>query len=143
MLDDYTVRLPITPRFCDTDMLGHVNNAVYLSYFEAGRMQWWTEVSGDPSLEDLPFILARAEVDFVAEARAGEPLVLGLRCVKLGNKSFDIEYELVREADGSPVARGRSVQVMFDYRRRETRRIPDDVRRRIERLEAARPRPTR
>jgi hypothetical protein len=32
---------------------------------------------------------------------------------------------------------------MFDYRRRETRRIPDDVRRRIERLEAARPRPTR
>ena len=128
MLDEYSVELGVRVRFCDTDMLGHVNNAVYLMYFEAGRMEYWIELTGNPSLENLPFILARAEVDFLAEARAGEHLTLGIRAGRLGTKSFELEYELFRDPDREAVARGKSVQVMFDYRAKETLPMSDEVR---------------
>ena len=138
MLDEYPVRLPIRVRLRDTDMMGHVNNAVYLTYFESGRIEYWVRLTGDPSLEGLTFLLARAEVDFLAEGRAGESLLLGIRAGRLGTKSFDLEYELVREADGTPLARGRSVQVMYDYETGETRPISDELRQMISELEGAR-----
>ena len=138
MLGEYSFKLPIRVRFRDTDMMGHVNNAVYLTYFEAGRIEYWITLTGNPALEDLPFILARTEIDFLAEARAAEELTLGVRAGRLGNKSFDLEYLLVRDADGKPVARGRSVQVMFDYESKQAQPLDDETRRMISEFEGAR-----
>ena len=136
MLDDYRFKLPIRVRFRDTDMMGHVNNAVYLTYFEAGRLEYWIELTGDPSaMQLLPFILARTEIDFLAEAQAAEDLTLGVRVGRQGNKSFDLEYLLVRDTDGEVVARGRSVQVMFDYEAKKTRALDDETRRMIDDFE--------
>ena len=128
MLDDYRVTLPITVRFRDTDMLGHVNNAVYATYFESGRLEYWAELNGGHSFENWPFILARTEIDFLMEAHAAQELTLGIRVSRLGSKSFDLEYLLVRNEDGAAVARGRSVQVMFDYRTKQTLPISDETR---------------
>lgn len=137
MLREYSFKLPIRVRFRDTDMMGHVNNAVYLTYFEAGRVEYWIALTGNPSLDDLPFILARTEIDFLAEARAAEDLTLGVRAGRLGNKSFDLEYLLVRDADGEPVARGLSVQVMFDYESKQAQPLDDETRRMIGEFKAA------
>jgi len=138
MLDDYTVKLPIRVRFRDTDMLGHVNNSVYLTYFEAGRIDYWIALAGSAVLADLPFILARTEIDFLAEARAAEDLTLGIRAARLGNKSFDLEYLLVRDDDEVAVARGKSVQVMYDYASGATQPLSDEVRRRFVEFEDGR-----
>ena len=138
MLDDYTVKLPIRVRFRDTDMLGHVNNSVYLTYFESGRLEYWVALTGCASFADVPFILARTEIDFLAEARAGEDLTLGIRSGRLGNKSFGLEYLLVRDADGVAIARGTSVQVMYDYASGRTQPLSDDVRRQISAFENGR-----
>ena len=94
-------------------------------------------LTGNSSLEDLPFILAQTEIDFLAEARAGEDFTLGVRAVRLGNKSFDLEYLLVRDVDGKPVAQGRSVQVMFDYESRRTQLLDTKTRRMIDKFESA------
>lgn len=137
-IDDYTVHLPVEVRFRDTDMLGHVNNAVYLTYFESGRMAYWEEFTGQAHGGRVPFILARAEVDFRAEARAAERLTLGIRASRLGNKSFDFEYLLVRDADGTEVAAGRSVQVFYDYQAGSSVPLSDDLRARFEKFEGER-----
>ena len=126
-LDGYGVTLPIQVRFRDTDLLGHVNNAVYATYFETGRMEYWAQLNRGHSFHDWPFILARIEIDFLAEAYAAEQLTLGIRVPRIGNKSFDFEYLLVRDGDGTEVARGRSVQVMFDYRSKQTRVMDDET----------------
>lgn len=131
MLDDYRVKMPIRTRFGDTDMLGHVNNAVYSTYFESGRLEYWAELNGGHSFENWPFILARSEIDFLAEAHAVEDLTLGIRVSRLGKKSFDLEYLLVRDEDGKTIARGRSVQVMFDYSTKQTLPIDDETRLRL------------
>jgi acyl-CoA thioester hydrolase len=135
MLDDYRVRLPIQVRFRDTDLLGHINNAVYATYFESGRMEYWAQLTGKYSFENWPFILARSEIDFLAEAHAGEALTLGVRVARIGHKSFDFEYLLVRDNDDTAVARGRSVQVMYDYEGRQTRPVSDETRARLTEFE--------
>ena len=136
LLDEYSYKLPIRARFRDTDMMGHINNAVYLTYFESGRVEYWINLTGNPSLENLPFILARTEIDFLGEAQAREEFVLGVRAGRLGNKSFDLEYLLVRDVDGKPIAGGRSVQVMFDYESKQTQLLDAETRQMISEFES-------
>ena len=90
-IDDYTVTLPITPRFGDSDLPGHVNNAVYLTFFESGRVEYWARFTGNKGFEDWPFILARTEIDFLAEAFPGQALTQGIRVSRIGTKSFDFD----------------------------------------------------
>lgn len=134
-LDDFKVTLPIQTRFRDTDLLGHINNAVYATYFESGRMEYWARLEGGHNLDDWPFILARLEIDFLAEAHAGQELTLGIRVSRIGTSSFDFEYLLVRDDDQEMIARGRSVQVMFDYAAKQSRPVDDATRARLVELE--------
>lgn len=136
-MDGFSIVIPIEVTFRDTDAMGHANNAVYLTWFENGRIALWRSIAGDDRADyaDVPFVLGRAEVDFRAPAFVGQKLRLGIRTSRIGNRSFDSEYRLERETDGGLVAEGRTVQVMFDYRRQESMPMPDDFRRRLAELD--------
>jgi acyl-CoA thioester hydrolase len=108
-------------RFRDCDAMGHVNNAVYSTYLEEARIG----VLGGLA----EFILARVEIDFRAELRAGEEVEVGTRCARIGTKSFELEHEL--RADGRVVAQARSVLVAYDYERGESVQVPDELRARL------------
>jgi acyl-CoA thioester hydrolase len=108
-------------RFRDCDALGHVNNAVYSTYLEQARIG----VLG--SLGE--FILARVEIDFRAELRAGEEVEVHSRCTHIGTKSLQLEH--VMQADGRVVAEARSVLVGYDYERRASVPLPEDLKRRL------------
>ena len=58
----FTIRIPV--RFRDVDVLGHVNNAVYFTYMEQVRTEYWLHTFGLTKLEQLAFIVAHAECDF-------------------------------------------------------------------------------
>ena len=113
-------------RFRDCDPMGHVNNAVYSTYLEQARIG----VLGGLS----EFILARVEIDFRAELRAGEEIEVRTRCGRVGKKSFDLEHEL--RTDGRVVAEARSVLVAYNYEQGRSVEVSDAVR---ERLLAAAP----
>ena len=108
-------------RFRDCDPMGHVNNAVYSTYLEQARIG----VLGGLSA----FILARVEIDFRAELRAGEEVEVRSRCGRIGTKSFDLEHEL--HADGRLVAEARSVLVAYDYETGRSVEVPDAVKARL------------
>jgi acyl-CoA thioesterase FadM len=80
-------------------------------------------------------ILARTEIDFLAEAFPAQALTLGIRVPRVGTKSFDFEYLLVRDEDNVTVARGKSVQVMFDYAAKVTVPVTDEIRARLDAFE--------
>jgi len=109
-------------RFQDCDPMGHANNAVYSTYLEEARIG----VLG--TLE--PFILARVEIDFRSQLRAGEEVEIRTRCARVGTKSFQLEHEL--SADGRVVAEATSVLVSYDYDRGESVPVPDELRERLE-----------
>jgi acyl-CoA thioester hydrolase len=108
-----------TVRFRDVDMLGHVNNAVYLTYLEQARVAFlaphdmsWTQM-----------ILARCEIDFRAQVSVGEVVEISLRPTRVGNKSFELGYEL--KVGDRLVAEAKTVLVAFDYERSESRPLPE------------------
>ena len=111
-------------RFRDCDPLGHVNHAVYLTYFEQARFMLWrvqldfvVRSDGGP-LRDAStpgFILAHAEVDYRAQARYGDELEVRLSLEGVGRTSFTYAYDLVDVATDRLVATAKTILVLFDY----------------------------
>jgi acyl-CoA thioester hydrolase len=108
-------------RFRDCDAMGHVNNAVFSTYLEEARIG----VLGGLT----PFILARVEIDFRSQLRAGDEIEVGTRCSRIGTKSFELEHQI--RADGRVVADARSVLVGYDYEDEQTVALPEEIRRRL------------
>jgi acyl-CoA thioester hydrolase len=119
-------------RFRDCDAFGHVNNAVYFTYFEQARASLWKTLGlagfRDTDTSGVSVILARAECDFRAPARFGDVLDVRLALEAIGRTSFTYVYEIVSVTDGRTIAAGRTVQVLFDYARRTPVEIPADLR---------------
>jgi len=138
-------------RYGDTDALGHVNNAVYLSYFEAARGGYYAAVTGHafgrgPGADERAFVIAEAHVTYRSPARFGEPLTCWCRVAWLGHSSFALEYRLDAADSAVGVARmiaeGATVQVFFDLGSERVRRIPAELVARLTAYEG-RPLPTR
>ena len=115
--------LNIDVRFRDLDALGHVNNAVYFTYFEEGRKSLFQKLFGNTDPYEFRFILAHICCDYLIPAKLNDRLTLHVTVGEIGNKSFKLSYELLDRIDESIIfAKGESVQVCFDYKR--NRSIP-------------------
>ena len=108
-------------RFRDCDAMGHVNNAVFSTYLEEARIG----VLGGLT----PFILARVEIDFRSELRAGEQIEVGTRVARIGTKSFDLEHRI--RANGRVVADAKSVLVGYDYDAGKSVPLSDEIKTRL------------
>jgi len=109
-------------RFRDLDPMGHVNNAVFLTYIESARAAFLQNLGAVQTLEDLAIIVARIEIDFRAPVRFGNEVEVSVRVSRFGEKSFDLEHEL-RVGD-TLAAEAKTVLVTYDYERREPVAIP-------------------
>jgi acyl-CoA thioester hydrolase len=118
-------------RFRDCDSMGHVNNAVYLTYLEQARFAHWRSLwgVGTPQVPaGMPgVILARVECDYQRPAKYGDLLDVRLTVRELGRTSFKYEYEIVDE-EGRTVVTAKTVQVMYDYAAEKPVPIPDAIR---------------
>ena len=116
--------------FRDVDSFGHVNNAVYLTYFEWARAQMWfdlTAAKGEP--EDIGFIMARAEVDYLAPIHM-ERIDICVRVGEMRNTSFDTLYE-IRRGNGQVAATGKVVVVRYDWSEQRKVSISDELRQKV------------
>ena len=129
-VEGFPVVVPIQVRFRDLDALGHVNNAVYLTYLEVARAAYFSRLEPD-WVGKGHFILARAEVDFLRPILLQDPVEVGVRVVRLGRSSFDMEYLVL--AAGEEAARGKTVQVWLEGGRPTP--LPQAVRARIAAVE--------
>lgn len=120
---------PVEVRFRDLDALGHVNNAVYLTYLESARIGYWFRVTGGSRLQDLDMILARVEVDYRSPASLGETLQVAVRCVSIRRSSFVMAFEVRERREGRLVAEARKVLVHYDYAAGKSRPVPPELRR--------------
>ncbi len=135
-MEEFNVTVPVGVTFRDVDAMGHANNAVYLTWFECGRIGYWQTMYGDDaSYVDVPFVLARTEIDFLLPTFAGQRLTIGARVTRLGTRSFNMAYRIVRADDGAIVAEGSSVQVMYDYAARRSMPMSDEFRAALARID--------
>jgi acyl-CoA thioester hydrolase len=131
----YRVVHALVPRFRDTDAMGHVNNAVYVTYLEVARQEYWRRLAGAHDYGQVPFILAHVSIDFRSEALVHEVLDIAVRCEWVGNRSFAFTYEIRDHATGRLVVEASSVQVCYDYAAKRTIPCPPELKAGMETLE--------
>jgi acyl-CoA thioester hydrolase len=130
-MDGFRFSVAIDVRFRDLDALGHVNNAVYLTYFETARMEFWRHVNDRVDLSGMDMILARAEVDYRAPLVYGDRIEVGVRCVSVKRSSFVLAQAIVHRPSGRLVAEARKVLVHYDYRAGAKKALPEELRQRL------------
>ena len=119
------MQFPLETRYSDYDTKGHVNNAIFLTYFEMARARAWVEALGGDA--DFPFILAEASIQYRSQARIGDPLEIEITTTEIRTKAWVWTYVIRDSRDGRVVAEGRTVQVAYDYDGHRTMAIPADI----------------
>ena len=133
--NQFTVVHEIVPRFRDTDAMGHINNAVYVTYLEVARQVYWGRLDAHSDYRRVPFILAHVTIDFRSEALVNEVLEAGLRLEWIGEKSFAFVYHIWEQTSGRTVVEAATVQVCYDYGSKKTMPMPKELRRALESFE--------
>ena len=113
-------------RFCETDSGGHVNNASYFFYFEEARTRFFNSILERE--DQINFIIARAECDYVAQAFAAQTLTVKSSITHIGTKSFTIVHEIYEKSSQKLIAKARAVIVCFDFRQQKSVPISDKLR---------------
>jgi acyl-CoA thioester hydrolase len=137
----FSLFTPVTIRFSDTDMLGHVNNVAAASYFEAGRCELFYKLMAEGGLTErgkeatIDFVLARVAIDYRKEFFYPGTVEVGSRFTRLGNRSIVTGYGLF--IGDTCHATAECVNVFFDLKTRASVPPPPKVRALIESALAA------
>lgn len=122
--------MTVTPRFYETDALGHINNTVMSGWFEAAREPVFRFFNSELKLDKWNLILARVAIDYVAQTHYGHDVEVRTGIRKIGNASFVVAQEAWQ--GGICVARGEAVQVYFNYETQKSEALPADIRAKLE-----------
>lgn len=133
LLANFRHVLPMPLRWADMDALGHINNAAYLTYLEQARIRYFRDLDlwdGQPN--KLGLIMAKVVLEYKLPLFAEDTVSVYTRCSRLGNRSFDTEQLIVRQADTLEIAAQATITiVVFDYRANQSAPIPDEWRARL------------
>lgn len=131
-MDGYRLVSEVSVRFSDTDGMGHVNNANYLSFLEVSRLDYLRLVLGRVKIEEFGVIIARIEIDYKSPIHHYETLLVGCRVSKIGGASITMDYRIEDKATGRLVAKAKSVTVTFDYALNRPTRVSGEWRKKME-----------
>lgn len=115
----------ITPRFSDTDALGHINNTMVPIWFEGARDPIFRLFSPELDVQNWQLILAKIDVSYQAQMYYGQPIEIRTYISRIGGASFDVYQELWQ--DEKLVSSGTAVLVHFCYKENTSKKISDSV----------------
>jgi acyl-CoA thioester hydrolase len=125
----WPVRRTFPVQYHDLDVLNHLNHAAYFPYMETLRCDYYLPLlpSADPTQIDI--IIAEATCRYLAPVSYGRELVGEVAPARpLGRTSFTLLYRFTLAGTSTVTARGRTVNVVYDYSKGEKKEIPSDRR---------------
>ncbi len=114
----------IQKRFSDFDMYGHVNSAVYFSYFEYARTIALGEFF-EKIMDNIWFVVAKQSCEYLKPILFQDKVVIDLKVIKIGKSSFDIEY--IVKNDYEVFAKGLSTIVAIDKYSKKATPLSKDI----------------
>ncbi len=124
-LEDFPFRLTDNVRFADLDPNGHVNNAVYATYFETGRVTLMKDQSYWQLPKGLTWIMVRLDIHFRAELHWPGEIEMGLGVAKFGRTS--VTFDQVVFSQGRCVASAQAVTVLIDHSTRKPTPLTPEI----------------
>ena len=129
--NDYRHVLPLQIRFNDVDKFGHVNNTVYFQFYDTAKTDYIATVCKEVDWERLAIVVVKIEAEFLAQIKGNDHIAGRTRIVKIGNKSFHLEQDVIDSDTQEVKSRCLSVMVLYDLERQQTIPLPDEWRKAI------------
>lgn len=139
---NYKFKTRIFIRFSDLDGFGHVNNAVYLTYFEIARINYWRHII-QWEWSETNIILGKSEINYLKPLKLYDQIFCYVRTSRVGQSSFDIDYIIVKvDEDGKEqvCTTGQTVCIHYDYKAYKSIAIPEVEKIKMMEFEGFRPR---
>jgi acyl-CoA thioester hydrolase len=124
-LEDFPYRQSDNVRYADLDPNQHVNNAVYATYFETGRVTLVKDRSYGLMPLGLGWMLVRLDIHFRAELRWPGTVEMGLGVAKFGRTSVTLDQVVFSE--GRFIASAQAVTVLIDESTRKPTRLTEEI----------------
>lgn len=139
-LEDFPVHVKTPIAWGEMDAYGHINNIIYLRYFESARIRYFEEIG----LNDLKSktgvgpILAQMTCKYLKPLVYPDQIIVGTKVKSMGQSSFVMEYIIVSEKLGV-AATGEGVIVIYDYNNSKKAELPLATKEAIEKIEKEKP----
>jgi acyl-CoA thioester hydrolase len=131
-LEQFPGRTGDNIRFGDLDPQGHVNNTVFATFFETGRVMLLREPGNELNAPGATTVLVRLDINFLKEMHWPGTVEIGTATTRIGRSSYTFLQAIFHE--GQCAATADATMVMIDAQTRRARPLPDDVIARLERL---------
>jgi len=120
----------ITPRFLETDALGHINNNTYGVWFEAARDQFFRIFVPDLDIKKWNLVIAHSSFDFLKEVFFGKDVIVKTGISKIGNSSVDLIHAVYQ--DGKLCTIGKGIMIHYNLESKKSMAIPETIRYELE-----------
>lgn len=122
---DFRASLPIQVRFNDIDALGHINNNIYLSFFDLGKADYFDKMRGSAvSWTEGAIVIAHLEMDFLAPTFYKENITVESKIVRIGDKSGEFVQRLRNQKTGDIKCICKSIFVYIDAETQKPTSVP-------------------
>ncbi len=126
---DFNFFTSVSTRWGDADMLGHINNVIFVRYLESGRLDYLDRVLGLKFKQPLAqgILVADMKVSYLSQAHHPTNFQVATRVSRIGNTSFDVLANIYNE-NGTAVVASKAVCVWFDFVQNQKQSVPLAVR---------------
>ncbi|HEY46309.1 MAG: hypothetical protein AMJ88_05435 [Anaerolineae bacterium SM23_ 63] len=126
-MSEFRFYQPIEIRYADLDAQRHVNNACYLTYMEQARLKYFQSLDlwDGADFDNIGVILVEQSCTYKTPIAYGQPIRVGVRVIRLGNKSLELAVSIRDRDTDQEMAAGRSVLVAYDYLVDKSQPIPE------------------
>ncbi|MFC4024082.1 acyl-CoA thioesterase [Oceanobacillus longus] len=127
MVGEHFTEVIVQPE--DIDVLNHVNNIIYIHYFEKARLEWYKKIGftiDKLMKEGQAFVLRNLEISYINEAHLGEKLTITTKPYQRGRSSFTLKQKIYN-ANHEIITEAEVVTVMIDLEKRKSMPLVDSV----------------
>lgn len=128
---DHSVDLQI--RFNDIDILGHLNNTVYFSFYDTGKAYFFEHMfGGKVDWQRVECVIANVDCAYISPIYFGEEVAVYTRCLSISEKSFRLQQIILEKKTGQLKSACETVMVSYDPVERKTVPLSERYRRALE-----------
>lgn len=124
-------KIPIQIRMTDIDPLGHVNNGVFFSYYDVGRLHYLSQIKDDVHWETIEKVIVRLECDFMESIIYTDDISVETKVIEIGNKSLKMMQRIVDNNTGKIKSTCLSILSGYDKQNNISKAISDEFREKV------------
>jgi acyl-CoA thioester hydrolase len=130
MIETFPAIASLPVQWGDQDLFGHVNNTVYIRWFETARVDYWVKSGLQEAMKPLGLgpILASVHCDYKRQIRFPDSIQVGAKIAKMGNSSVTLDHVVVSGNRNEIAATGQSVIVLYNYEKQHPVPIEGPIR---------------